>query len=151
MAKSQQSFEKKEREKKRLKKREDKKAKKEERRAANADAGSGLDSMMAYIDENGNIVDTPPDPTKKKKIDASSIDLGVPKREKVVLDSVRQGRVDFFNDSKGYGFIKEQGTGESYFVHINGCVDQIKEGDQVAFELEKGQKGMNAVRVKVQK
>jgi len=147
MAKSQQSFEKKEREKLRLKKREDKKNKKEERRASHAE-NSGSDSMIAYIDENGNIVDTPPDPTKKKKIDASTIELGVPKREKVVLETVKEGRVDFFNDSKGFGFIKENGTGESYFVHINGCLDQIKENDHVRFELEKGMKGMNAVRVK---
>lgn len=147
MAKSQQSFEKNEREKQRVKKREEKKAKKEERRASHAEK-DGSESMMAYIDENGNIVDTPPDPTKKKKIDASSIELGVPKREKVVLSSEKEGRIDFFNDGKGFGFIKENGTGESYFVHINGCIDKIKEGDHVVFELEKGMKGMNAVRVK---
>ena len=66
MAKSQQSFNKKEKEKKRLKKREDKKKKASERR--DNSAGGGLDNMMAYVDEFGNITDTPPDPTKKKKI-----------------------------------------------------------------------------------
>ena len=65
--------------------------------------------MMAYIDEDGNIVDTPPDETNKEKIDASSIEISVPKK----VDeepSVRTGRVVFFDESKGYGFINEDGT-----------------------------------------
>ena len=145
MAKSQQSFEKKEKEKKRLKKRKDKKQKKEERRA-NAES-SGPDDMIAYVDENGNITDTPPDPTKKRKISAKSIEISVPKREEQI-DPKRTGRVEFFNDSKGYGFIKEFETQENFFVHINGCLDEIRENDKVTFEIERGMKGMNAVRVK---
>ena len=146
MAKSQQSFEKKEKEKKRLKKRKDKKQKKEERRA-NAES-SGPDDMIAYVDENGNITDTPPDPTKKRKISAKSIEIGVPKREKVEPSKIRNGRVEFFNDSKGFGFIKERDTNEKYFVHVNGLLEDIRENDIVSFELERGMKGMNAVRVK---
>ena len=79
MGKSQETYNKKEKEKKRLKKRQDKLAKKEERKA-NSDGG-GLENMMAYVDENGMIVDTPPDPAKKTKIKASNIELGVPKKE----------------------------------------------------------------------
>jgi len=145
MAKSQQTFSKIEKEKKKLKKREEKQKKKEERRA-NSNKGNGLDSMIAYVDENGYLTDTPPDP--RKKVKAENIEIGVPKREKVEFDPVRKGKVAFFNDSKGYGFINDEETQERYFVHVNGLMQEVKENDRVSFELEKGQKGMNAVRVK---
>ncbi len=61
---------------------------------------------------------------------------------------MRTGTVKFFNESKGYGFIKDPNTQESIFVHINGLIDQIKENDKVTFEVERGQKGLNAVKVK---
>ncbi|WP_109853353.1 cold-shock protein [Aquimarina sp. AU58] len=147
MAKSQQTFSKIEKEKKKLKKREEKQKKKQERRA-NSNKGNGLDSMIAYVDENGYTTDAPPDPTKKKKIKAENIEIGVPKREKEEFDPVRKGKVAFFNDSKGYGFINDTETQERYFVHVNGLMQEIKENDRVTFELERGQKGMNAVRVK---
>lgn len=147
MAKSQQTFNKIEKEKKKLKKREDKQKKKVERKA-NSNKGNGLDSMIAYVDENGYLTDTPPDPSKKKKIKAENIEIGIPKREKEEFDPVRKGKVAFFNDSKGYGFINDDETQERYFVHVNGLINEIKENDRVTFELERGQKGMNAVRVK---
>ena len=147
MAKSQETFNKKEKEKKRRKKRQDKLLKKEERKA-NSDGG-GLDNMMAYVDEFGNISDTPPDPTKKKKeIKASSIELGVPKREDSDEPAGRQGKVTFFNDGKGYGFIKDSQTQENFFVHVNGLLEEVRENDVVTYELERGMKGMNAVNVK---
>ncbi len=146
MAKSQQSFLKKEKEKARLKKRKDKLEKKQARKAQQEEKGQ--DDMIAYVDEFGNPTDTPPDPTKKKKIDASDIEISVPKKEKVQTDVVHHGKVEFFNNSKGYGFIKDGETQESYFVHINGCIDDIADGDKVTFELERGAKGMNAVKVK---
>ncbi|WP_047415013.1 cold-shock protein [Cellulophaga sp. Hel_I_12] len=145
MARAQETFGKKEREKKRLKKREEKAKKKEQRKASGEQ-----DSMFVYVDENGHLVDTPPDPTKKVKVDAESIVLGIPKKEESdeEIDPTRKGRVEFFNDSKGYGFIKDTETQEKFFVHINGCLEEIKENNMVQFELERGQKGMNAVRVK---
>ena len=146
MAKSQQTFGKKDLEKNRLKKRQEKQQKMEERKA-NAKKGD-FESMLAYVDEYGNITDTPPDPTKRKKVDASTIEIGVPKREKEPLSAVRTGKVEFFNTTKGFGFIKELKTDEQYFVHVNGLLDEIKENDTVTFELERGNKGMNAVRVK---
>jgi len=146
MAKSQETFSKKEKEKKRLKKRQDKLVKKEERKADSV--GGSLESMMAYVDEYGNISDTPPDPTKKKKIIASNIEIGVPKREDEPEAAARQGKISYWNDSKGYGFIKDLVTQENVFVHVNGTLETVKEGDTVAFEVERGQKGMNAVRVK---
>ena len=148
MAKSQQSFNKKEKEKKRLKKREDKKRKAEERRERSA--GGGLDNMLAYVDEFGNITDTPPDPTiKKKKIKASDIEIGIPKKEaEEVYTGALEGKVDFFDTSKGFGFIIDSRTQDKYFVHVSGTTEEILEGDKVTFELEQGLKGMNAVRVK---
>jgi len=148
MARSQETFGKKEKEKKRKKKREEKLKKKAERKD-NSNKGGDLESMMAYVDEFGNISDTPPDPTVKRvEVDAESIELGVPKREEIVMDAVRKGKVEFFNDQKGFGFIKEDETQEKFFVHVHGCTEEIRENDKVSFELEQGLKGLNCVRVK---
>ena len=132
MARSQKTFGKKEKEKKRKKKREDK-LKKAAERKENSNKGGSLDSMLAYVDEFGNISDTPPDPTvKREEVDAESIELGVPKREEIVMDSVRKGKVEFFNDQKGFGFIKEDETQEKFFVHVHGCTEVIVENDKVS-------------------
>jgi len=148
MAKSQQTFNKLEKEKKRLKKREVKRKKREERKA-NSNKGEGLDSMIGYVDEYGFLTDTPPDPSKKIKIDASSIVIGIPKKEEMEEeDPIKKGKVSFFDSSKGFGFILENDTQEKYFVHVSGVLEEIQENDKVAFELERGLKGMNAVRVK---
>ena len=148
MGRSQETFSKKEKEKKKLKKKKDKAEKKEERKA-NSDGG-GLDNMMAYVDENGVITSTPPDPTKKQKVKAENIEIGIPKKSDLdEVDAVRTGIVSFFNDSKGYGFIKDTSTQESIFVHVNGLTEEIVEGNKVTFMTEKGQKGLNAIEVKV--
>ncbi len=60
-----------------------------------------------------------------------------------------KGTVKFFNDSKGYGFINEEGVEKEHFVHVTGLIDEIREGDQVEFDLEQGKKGLNAVNVRV--
>ncbi|HRY99347.1 MAG TPA: cold shock domain-containing protein [Bacteroidales bacterium] len=59
------------------------------------------------------------------------------------------GKVKFFNDAKGFGFISEDGTSKEHFVHVSGLIDEIREGDAVEFELKEGKKGLNAVNVKV--
>lgn len=59
-----------------------------------------------------------------------------------------KGTVKFFNESKGFGFITEDGSNQEYFVHVSGLVDEIKDGDTVEFELTEGKKGLNAVNVK---
>ena len=145
MAKSQVTFNKKEKEKKRLKKRLDKQQKKEERKANSA--GGGLENMIAYVDEFGNITDTPQDPSQRTKISASSVEISVRKREDEVTVA-RTGKIDFFNDSRGFGFIRETGTGEKYFFHVNGLLEPVSENDTVTFELERGPKGINAAQVK---
>jgi CspA family cold shock protein len=60
-----------------------------------------------------------------------------------------KGTVKFFNDTKGFGFIKEDETNKEHFVHVSGLIDEIREGDEVEFELQQGKKGLNAVNVKV--
>jgi CspA family cold shock protein len=60
-----------------------------------------------------------------------------------------KGTVKFFNRSKGFGFITEDGTKKEHFVHVSGLIDQVKEGDAVEFDLSEGKKGMNAVNVKL--
>jgi cold shock protein len=62
---------------------------------------------------------------------------------------MNNGTVKFFNVSKGYGFIRDVETNKEYFVHATGLIDQVKENDQVTFELQEGKKGLNAVNVKL--
>lgn len=62
---------------------------------------------------------------------------------------MNKGTVKFFNETKGYGFISEEGTKKEYFVHVTGLIDRIQDGDNVEFELKEGKKGPNAVNVKV--
>lgn len=62
---------------------------------------------------------------------------------------MNKGTVKFFNDTKGFGFIKEDDSNKEHFVHVSGLIDEIREGDTVEFELREGKKGLNAVNVKV--
>ena len=146
MAKSQQTFNKSEKEKKRLKKREEKRKKMQARRAEAKENGKkGIE--FAYVDHNGHLTDTPPDPSLKVDIELEDISISVQKSEPVEIDPVRIGKVSFFDTSKGFGFIIDSENQEKYFTHISGIIDQISENDEVTFELEKGMKGMNAVKV----
>jgi len=150
MGRSQETFNKKEVRNKKEKKRKEKEKKRLARRE-NEKSG-GLDDMIAYVDENGMITSTPPDPNKKKKeVKLEDIEIGTPKRENEEYDPVRKGTVAFFNDSKGFGFIRDSETKESVFVHINNVVDEIKEGNLVSFEVEMGPKGPSAIKVKLVK
>jgi cold shock CspA family protein len=148
MGKSQETYSKKEHEKKKLKKRKDKEEKREERKANAKKGGKSFEDMIAYVDENGNLSSTPPDPSKRKEINLEDIQLGARKPEVVEpMEVVRRGSVTFFNDSKGYGFIRDEKTQESIFFHVNGLITEVKERDKVTFEVEKGQKGPTAVKV----
>jgi cold shock protein len=65
---------------------------------------------------------------------------------------MKAGTVKFFNETKGFGFVKETATGQEYFVHVSGLlVDTIQEKDEVTFELKEGKKGLNAVNVRLAK
>lgn len=133
-------------EKKRQQKQEEKQRRKEERKANSG--GGGLDSMLAYVDENGQLTSTPPDPSKRKEVALEDIEIGVPRRTEEAVSNDRTGRIDFFDTSKGFGFIKEDGTQERIFVHISGLLDEVQANDKVIFETERGPRGMNAVRVR---
>ncbi|MCO4292047.1 cold shock domain-containing protein [Solitalea sp. MAHUQ-68] len=149
MGKSSETFSKKENQKKRLKKQKDKELKKEERKA-NSSKGKGLEDMMAYVDEHGNITSTPPDPTKKVKINSEDIQIAVARTENIdESQEIRKGTVTFFNTSKGFGFIRDHESQESIFVHINSVINPIKENDRVTFKTEKGPKGLSAIEVQV--
>lgn len=146
-----ETWNKKERIKKKQQQKKEKAEKKLERKD-NARNGNNLESMLAYLDENGNLSSQPPDPRKKITVNVEDIEIGVPKHEPVnPEDLIRKGIVTFFNDSKGYGFIKDQGNQESIFVHINSLTEAIKENNKVTFEVEMGPKGANAVNVKLLK
>jgi cold shock CspA family protein len=149
MAKSQETYNKKEKEKNRLKKKKEKLRKKEERKAS-SEKGKSFDDMLAYVDEDGNLSSTPPDPGKKRSFKAEDIEIGVSRQEAPdPADLIRTGKVTFFNDSKGYGFIKDMESQDSIFVHVNGLLEPVAEGDKVTFETEMGQKGLNAVNVRL--
>jgi CspA family cold shock protein len=62
---------------------------------------------------------------------------------------MNKGTVKFFNESKGFGFITEEGNNKEHFVHVSGLVDEIRENDEVEFDLQDGRKGLNAVNVRV--
>ncbi|HRP54880.1 cold shock domain-containing protein [Agriterribacter sp.] len=144
-----ETWSKREREKKKQQNKKEKAERKQERKE-NAKSGKSLDDMLAYVDENGNFSSTPPDPRKKVNINAEDIQIGVPKRAEIdPADLIRKGIVTFFNESKGYGFIKDKETQESIFVHVNSLLEPVKEHSKVTFEVEMGPKGANAVNVKL--
>ena len=105
--------------------------------------------QFAYVDHDGNLTDTPPDPSMKVEIDVESIEIAIPKKEELEEpDPIRNGKVSYFDTSKGFGFIIDLENNEKYFTHVSGLIDEIAENDKVTFELERGMKGMNAVKVK---
>ncbi|WP_294481750.1 cold-shock protein [uncultured Bacteroides sp.] len=136
---------KRENEKKRIAKREEKLKKKE------AKTKSSLDDMIAYVDEDGRITSTPPaENIKREEINAEEIIIATPKKEDeepVIL----RGRVEFFNESRGFGFIKNLSGVDKYFFHVNNVVGNITENNIVTFDLERGVKGMNAVNICLEK
>lgn len=146
-----ETWNKKEREKKKKQQKKEKAEKKQERKENNS-GDTSLESMLMYLDENGNFTSKPPDPRKKIIVNAEDIEIGVPKHEPTnPEDLIRKGVVTFFNDAKGYGFIKDTETQESVFVHINSLTEAIKENNMVTFEVEMGPKGASAANVKLLK
>lgn len=141
------SFNKRELQKKKEQKKQEKLKRKEERKA---NASGSFDDMIAYVDENGMITDTPPDPNKKQEIEIENIEVSTPKKE-FVEEVPLTGRVDFFNADKGFGFIKNANNTEKYFFHISNAPANIAEGNKVSFELERGDRGMNAVKIVLEK
>lgn len=140
-----QSFGKRENEKKKQAKRLEKQKRKEERLAGGT---SSPDEMIAWVDENGNLTDIPPEErkTERKEIKLEDIAVSTPKKEDIEEEPLK-GRVEYFNTSKGYGFVKDTDSMEKYFFHISSAPEGIAEGNMVHFEIERGTRGMNAVRI----
>lgn len=148
MGRSQESFNKKDVRNRKEKKRKEK----EKKRAARKESekSNSLDDMIAYVDEHGNITDTPKDPAEKEEVKAEDIVISVSNQQSNREENlIRKGVVSFFNDSKGYGFIRDLETKESFFVHINNAEDDLIEGNLVVFEIGAGQKGPAAMNVKL--
>ncbi|MDH6303917.1 cold shock CspA family protein [Parabacteroides sp. PF5-5] len=136
-------------EKKKQSKRLEKQRRKEDRKTNN-NKGATLEDMFAYVDENGMITSTP----QEAKVEDENEDMGLdhimistPKKTATEEDARRKGRVEFFNDSKGYGFIKDLDSVKKYFFHISAAPKDIKEGNFVSFELERGTRDYNAVNI----
>ena len=107
--------------------------------------------MIAYVDENGMITSIPPtDDIKKEEINPDEIIIATPKKEETE-PVILKGRVEFFNESRGFGFIKDLSGVDKYFFHVNNAALGIAENDIVTFDLERGVKGMNAVNICLEK
>lgn len=142
------SFTKRDLEKKKQEKRLAKQQKKEERKNSGT---SSFEDMIAYVDENGVITDTPTTNEKPQEIDISTIEVSTPRKTDEPVITEYEGRVEFFNTSKGYGFIKNLKNAEKYFFHVSGLQDEVTDGNLVTFKLERGPRGMNAVEIKHKK
>lgn len=139
-----QSFGKREKEKRKQAKRLEKQKRREARQASGT---SSLDDMIAWVDEKGNITDTPPEEDKVEEISLEDIAISTPKKEEVEEVPLK-GRVDYFDVNKGFGFIKDLGSAEKYFFHISSVsFEGIAEGNIVNFETERGTRGINAVNI----
>lgn len=145
MSGSKTTFTKKEREQKKIKKRKGKEERKEERLASSS-KGKGLEDMMAYVDENGNLSSVPPSLVKKQPEKQREYSPEIQNAEDDATERI--GSVHFFNEQKGYGFIKDSKTNESIFVHINELKEPVKEKDKVSFQIKMRPKGPVAVEVK---
>jgi cold shock CspA family protein len=143
-----QTWQKKDREQKRQKEK-NAKVEKMQQRKENSTKKS-FDDMIAYLDENGNLTSQPPDPRKKIEVRLEDIQISVPEYIPPTKDELTHtGKVTFFNTAKGFGFIKDLASQQSIFVHANNLESAISENDIVSFEIEAGQRGPAAVKVKV--
>ena len=143
MAKSSGTFAKKDREKRKQKER---KEKLEKRAVQKSTKAKSFDEMIAYVDEFGRFTSTPPQ--QRKPIDQEEIQISISKREETEDSNVRSGVVTSFDESKGYGFIKDSDSQESIFVHASALTELIKQGDRVTFEANHGDRGLFAINVK---
>jgi len=138
------SFFKKENAKKKAKKKQDKTLRREERKINN-NKGQTLESMFAYVDENGILTSTPPDKKDKKDIGLENILLGA--RPIPVESTINTGVITFFSE-KGYGFVTDDRTKGNIFFHNNDVLQPVKLRDKVTFEKKKTPRGDNAINLK---
>ncbi|MGB0523795.1 MAG: cold-shock protein [Flammeovirgaceae bacterium] len=141
------SFNKKERAKKKQKRKQEKAERKKQRQLEGKDT-----EAFVYLDENGNFTSTPPDLSKKKEIKLDDINISTPKNSELKNESFeREGYMKFYNEEKRFGFIIEKETDQDYFVHEDNLIDNVKTKDKVVFEIGTGPRGLVAVNVKLLK
>jgi len=150
MGRSNETFGKRDVRAKNERKRKEKEQKRLERKQLSRN-GNILAEMIAYVDENGKITSTPPDLTQKKDIKAEDIEIGVPKNTLNANETIRKGVVIFYDESKGFGFIKDTSTGRDIFVHAKALTEPLHENNKVTFEITKGPKGFNAINIVIEK
>ncbi len=139
------TFGKRENEKKKQARRLEKQKRKEDRKQSGKP--NSFEDMIAYVDENGSITMTPPEERDQEtEINQEEIMISTPKQEKEEAPVLR-GRIEHFNTSKGYGFIKDLAGTDKYFFHVNDTSTAISENDIVTFDLARGKRGMNAVNI----
>lgn len=142
-------FSKRDREKKKQHARKEKEEKKRERKESSRN-GNSLADMMAYVDENGNLTSIPQDLTIKRDFNIDEIQISAPKgTEQETPEAYEEGIVTFFNQEKGFGFIRESRTKQSVFVHNKQLLAPIKLNDKVRFLITKGIKGPEAIEVSI--
>jgi len=148
MGRSQETYNKKEVRNKKEKKRKEKAQKREIRKSEGKK--SNFDDMIAYVDEFGRITASPPDPDKKTVVLAENIELNMARNNSQgTPDFIRKGVVISYNDSRGFGFIRDMETNQRIFVHANSLLEPVKENNMVVFEIGKGAKGHTALKVKL--
>ena len=148
MSRSQDTFNKKEVRKKQEKRRKDKELKRAKKKSEGGK--STFNDMIAYVDEFGKFSSTPPDPSKKTLIDAADIELKITKNKPEAAGNyVRKGIVTYFNDSKGFGFIRDMVSNQRVFVHKDNLLEPVQENSVVVFEIGKGPKGPAAIKVEL--
>lgn len=148
MGRSQETFGKKEVRSKKEKKRKDKEQKRAKKKSETKSAS--FNDMIAYVDEFGMITSTPPDPDNKTVVDVESIDLTNTRNKPEHASTLeRKGVITYYNDSKGFGFIRDLASNMRVFVHANNLLEAVKENNVVLFEISKGPKGPSATKVKL--
>ena len=147
MGRSKETAGKKDKENKKAKKRKEKDEKREERKLNN-NKGKGLETMMAWVDENGNLIDAPPDPTKKVEINVEDIQINIAQQHKELQETTRKGVITYINDQKGYGFINDLKTQERVLVLLSQYTEMIRQNDKVTFEARRSPRGLTAENVK---
>ena len=132
---------KRDREKLKEQKRKEKQQRKEERQS---NGPSSFEDMIAYVDQFG-VLHSVPQERLEEEVDASHIEVSVPKQEDVEVAPL-MGRIEYFNAAKGYGFVKDADIAKDI---VHDVFLTIAEGDRVTFEIERGMRGMNAVRISI--
>ncbi len=144
MSRTSETFGKKEIRNKQLKKRKDKAQRKLERKEQGK---SSFDDMLAWVDENGRICSEPPEKDSKQEIKAENIDVSVPKGGYKKEDVIYTGKIQNYDQRKGFGFISSLQLKNTIFFHITDCSEELKIGEKVTFETQNGLKGLKAYNI----